>query len=67
MTKNKSNKKSISSFERIITIIAIIGTIWLGNNCLEIHCKRWNTNPEYSKTNVIVNVTNWAAEYHGLK
>lgn len=48
-------------------IINVVLIIWCGVSYIEILCKHWNQNPDYSDMNIIITVTDWAAEYHNMK
>lgn len=52
--------------ENILVISAIALILWMGVSYLEIICKNLDDNPQYSKHNIIVNVTEEVHErYYG--
>lgn len=49
-----------------VVTLAVIMMIWFGMSYIEILCKHYGPNSEYSDKNIIVNIVEWASEYHNL-
>ena len=61
-TKRKRKWRPTIFFTNLWLLISIIVLIWFTGSFIEIVAKNINPNPTYSKTNIIVFLTNWADE-----